>query len=99
MVQFRCQCGRMLQASEENAGQNAQCPACGAVMPSPSYRDQPARPVLAREAEEEDDRGRRRGRSDNLHEPPPKQGWGVGLTITLVVAAAVVFCALPVAGV
>jgi hypothetical protein len=37
MIRFTCSCGRQLQAREENAGRQAECPACGRrqVVPDP----------------------------------------------------------------
>lgn len=34
-IKFRCECGRVLMAPDEKAGQEGQCPACGQVMRIP----------------------------------------------------------------
>ncbi len=68
MVQFRCRCGRMLQASEANAGRDAQCPACGALTPIPSFGEAPP---PGRRAGPEEDRPRRREDDDADRRPRP----------------------------
>ncbi len=82
MVQFRCRCGKMLQASEANAGRDAQCPACGALTPIPSFSEAPA--PARRAGPEEDDRPRRRSRrEDDEDERRPQSGGTTALYVIL----------------
>src|SRR5262245_21218967 len=73
MIRFTCDCGRVLQAREEDAGKKAQCPACGAIVPVPAEaaeqreRTRPEapredRPPRRREDEEDRVRPERRDR-------------------------------------
>ncbi len=69
MIQFLCPCGRKLQAREENAGMEAECPACGRrqVIPTSEavqVESDPAPVAIRRERpalrDEEEPRPRRR---------------------------------------
>src|SRR5262249_47254126 len=47
MIPFRCQCGKLLQAREEHAGLQVNCPACGTALlvpGSPGHAVRPAAP-------------------------------------------------------
>src|SRR5437868_13106578 len=39
MIQFQCQCGKLLQAREELAGRMTRCPACEQEFPIPEVSD------------------------------------------------------------
>jgi hypothetical protein len=67
MIQYRCECGRMLQADEGQAGQRARCPSCGAVNRIPSEAVRDARP--ARRDDRDDDRPRRGDDRDDDDRP------------------------------
>jgi phage FluMu protein Com len=67
MIQYRCECGRMLQADEDQAGQRARCPSCGAVNRIPSEAVRDARP--ARRDDRDDDRPRRGDDRDDDDRP------------------------------
>jgi hypothetical protein len=49
-IEFTCSCGRRLRVSDEAAGQEHQCPACGRMVVVPGITDQPgtAAPYLYR---------------------------------------------------
>jgi hypothetical protein len=79
----------MLQASEANAGQQAQCPACGAIIPIPSFRDQPPPPPPSpdRRRDDYDDRRADDGRQGRYGHPanrPTPKGWSVWLVIAII---------------
>src|SRR5437763_1871236 len=76
-IQFRCECGRMLQAREEHAGLEAKCPSCERISTIPTAEeaerarrpdalqtDEPRRPRY----DEPEDRPRRR-RRESAPEP------------------------------
>jgi hypothetical protein len=48
MIQFRCACGKLLQAREEHAGLSVNCPGCGALLAVPGAPEavQPGPPVV-----------------------------------------------------
>lgn len=71
MIRFQCECGRALQAREQDVGKQAKCPACGAVQAIPAETEAvtPSAPAPPRRDRytEDDDRDRRprgRGRDD-----------------------------------
>jgi prepilin-type processing-associated H-X9-DG protein len=78
MILFRCECGRELQARDEDAGRKSKCPACGlvsvipppeAIVPeeAPITRAERTRPDAVKADEPERDReGERRRRPDAI---------------------------------
>src|SRR5687768_178493 len=78
MIQFRCDCGKQLQARDEYAGQTTACPACGkelTIPPPQAVQASPAAPPPAAALPDDDDRlrqGRPRRRfEDDDRGPPP----------------------------
>jgi hypothetical protein len=74
MIVFRCECGRELQARDEDAGRRSKCPACGLISvipppeailiePSAGARVDRIRPDAVRKDEPERDRDRPRKRT------------------------------------
>jgi prepilin-type processing-associated H-X9-DG protein len=61
MIIFRCECGRELQARDEDAGRKSKCPACGlvSVIPPPEAIITEPGPGARGEADERDARDRR----------------------------------------
>src|SRR5688572_21612089 len=66
MLRFVCECGRQLQAREEDIGKKAKCPSCGAITTVPAEdQTRPHRPDVPLERADretvrrEDDRPRR----------------------------------------
>jgi len=51
-IQFRCACGKQMQAKEEFAGRKYRCPQCAKIVriPTPKAKQQPAAPVAAKPA-------------------------------------------------
>jgi prepilin-type processing-associated H-X9-DG protein len=74
MIQFRCECGRGLQARDEDAGRQSKCPACGcvSVIPQPESIKSAGEPERDRDWEEEPDR-KRRTRSDAVQAGEPDE--------------------------
>jgi hypothetical protein len=76
----------MLQASEANAGQQAQCPVCAAIIPVPSSRGH-----LSPPAHRQEDESTRRGHPNHPAGLPTDKGWSVGLIVSVVLGL-VVMC-------
>src|SRR5437899_2926715 len=74
MIRFPCQCGRMLQAREDDVGKKARCPSCGVLRTVPSEeaalrpappRPEPEPPERRRGHDDDRDRPRRRPRKED----------------------------------
>src|SRR4051812_13541908 len=66
MIQYRCACGRLLQADDHQAGMQARCPSCQAVSPIPGRGEsiQDERPALSDDRIDERRPLRRRSRDE-----------------------------------
>jgi cell division septation protein DedD len=70
-IKFRCECGRVLMASAEKAGQEGQCPACGQVMkiPEPETADM-EKPEEGADTEKPEERAWGETPEDRVSEEP-----------------------------
>jgi hypothetical protein len=99
MIRFSCECGKLLQAREEQAGRTVACPACGThlTVPDSSAAVQPGPPGRGPAAT-----GVRQGRADSAGEsepaPPAAPGVTSGKAVISLILGVLSFCALFLAG-
>ena len=97
MIRFRCECGKQLQARDENAGQQAVCPGCGRRQIIPSVEEETIRPgenMPAMARGEEKIRKERPALSEPEDDAPRTREVGTSgkATTSLVLGIASLFC-------
>jgi hypothetical protein len=75
MMQFRCKCGKLLQAKEEYAGRVTRCPECQSEIPipGPSEEFEPARRPRSTPSPRREDARAREGWDEDESEEKPKR--------------------------
>jgi prepilin-type processing-associated H-X9-DG protein len=99
MIRFVCECGRQLQAREDDVGKKAKCPSCNRIMTVPSAD---ARPRRDRDRVRRDDRAAGRGDDfddyddyDDYDDVLPAEGSASGQATAALVVGLISLC-LPV---
>lgn len=107
-IRFNCDCGKVLQAQEENAGKRTKCPACGALLTIPDVDDAvqaspkpaPPTPVQGRSTprrraaeDEEEDRDDRDEEEPEARRPKKAQSASSGKALAALLLGIGSFCA------